>query len=850
MANKILATSQVTLIDLNDQVSLSSYINSTVPQMQLLSNTGTYVPSWTLVNPVTLTAELFKLGYSSDSIINSSDVKAVRWYYKLATQTAYTPITSTSGAFELIGSSPKFTQLKIVNNMMTKDNPGMTIKCEIDYQESWMPVHTQKTEMPFTLSSQGDDGNNGKDAYTVILTNENQSIVCDANGNPVQGQLGSTGKARTKILAYKGTQALEAVDTVNQLGSGKFTVSINSFDGGGSLSRVSGSYDEYYLSGSISDSGFFDFTITFENQSNATATKRFTYAKVKPGANPIIATLTNESQVIATDKDGNNGNFSICQSAIQLYSGATIVTQNVTYSIKEKSPSITATMNSSGLVTVSNMTTDTGYIDLCARYNNQDYVKRFSISKSRAGNGENATSYWMIAPAAIARDVNKNYQPNKITLKGMYQNGNSSAEEYAGKFTIEESTDGATWTRIYASPTNETTVNYTPTNKNVKLFRANMYVASSTVSLEAKATPIILDTQEIVVVEDGIDGAPAKVLDIVGENNFRISESGDVTPSQIELNAVVQNIASTIQWQYYNGTSWVNLATGNKITVTTDTTGWSNNLLRLKAYCTSDAAVYDTFSIIKVTDGKNGTNGTNGNDGVSAVNLSIWGPKGTVIHNGNATSVALEALMYQGATDITKSDNVKYTWKKLMPNGSTEVLKAQTTGSTGYKVDVPADAIPVSLPVICEAVFDDKTYKAVITVEDKMDPIQVDVISTNGETFKKGQNNETYLYPKLIRNGEELDIVTMYDNVPAVSSHKAGDIIYVKADKKYRQLVGSSWSILNEAPSIANGKSKFDYIWTKYTSAGVPSEFGRGKIMYVSSANVSERASFVVSVEG
>ena len=45
MANKILATSQVTLIDLNDQVSLSSYINSTVPQMQLLSNTGTYVPS-------------------------------------------------------------------------------------------------------------------------------------------------------------------------------------------------------------------------------------------------------------------------------------------------------------------------------------------------------------------------------------------------------------------------------------------------------------------------------------------------------------------------------------------------------------------------------------------------------------------------------------------------------------------------------------------------------------------------------------------------------------------------------------------------------------------------------------
>lgn len=120
--------------------------------------------------------------------------------------------------------------------------------------------------------------------YTVVLTNENHSVMCDVNGTPISGQIGSAGKAKTKVLAYKGNKLLQAVDTTSQLTEGKFCVSIKSTDGTGTLKRVSGSFDEYYIDGTISDNGYFELEITFEKISNAKAVKRFTYTKVKPGA--------------------------------------------------------------------------------------------------------------------------------------------------------------------------------------------------------------------------------------------------------------------------------------------------------------------------------------------------------------------------------------------------------------------------------------------------------------------------------------------------------------------------------------------------------------------------------------
>ncbi len=48
----------------------------------------------------------------------------------------------------------------------------------------------------------------GSSGYTVLLTNEAHSVSCDVNGNALPGELGSSGKAKTKVLVYKGTKQL------------------------------------------------------------------------------------------------------------------------------------------------------------------------------------------------------------------------------------------------------------------------------------------------------------------------------------------------------------------------------------------------------------------------------------------------------------------------------------------------------------------------------------------------------------------------------------------------------------------------------------------------------------------
>ncbi len=55
------------------------------------------------------------------------------------------------------------------------------------------------------MGATGAAGAAGKDACTVLLTNEAHTVACDANGNPLPGELA---KATTKATAYKGTTKL------------------------------------------------------------------------------------------------------------------------------------------------------------------------------------------------------------------------------------------------------------------------------------------------------------------------------------------------------------------------------------------------------------------------------------------------------------------------------------------------------------------------------------------------------------------------------------------------------------------------------------------------------------------
>ena len=79
LAMSVIATGQISIIDHNDALSLTAYINSDKTKTQMYNpDNGSYTPDWTK-EVVTLSPSLFILG-SADNIIGSAAVKSIDWY--------------------------------------------------------------------------------------------------------------------------------------------------------------------------------------------------------------------------------------------------------------------------------------------------------------------------------------------------------------------------------------------------------------------------------------------------------------------------------------------------------------------------------------------------------------------------------------------------------------------------------------------------------------------------------------------------------------------------------------------------------------------------------------------------
>lgn len=64
----------------------------------------------------------------------------------------------------------------------------------------------------------------GKDGFTIELSNSNHSIMCDKNGTPLAGELGSSGKAICSV-SVTSNSSLTAVNTTP--GSGQYSIAIS-----------------------------------------------------------------------------------------------------------------------------------------------------------------------------------------------------------------------------------------------------------------------------------------------------------------------------------------------------------------------------------------------------------------------------------------------------------------------------------------------------------------------------------------------------------------------------------------------------------------------------------------------
>lgn len=145
----IICTSDYTISDFNDAISLSGYIGSNLAHTQIYSpDNGSYTPDWSSTNLV-LTPQLYVTSTTTD-VIATAAVTSVSWY--LNSETSGNKIT-TSGSYALSGAKNHI--LTVSGNVLNGVNQIKFI-CVVQYHDSTTGLDlTHKMDVTFTLVASG-----------------------------------------------------------------------------------------------------------------------------------------------------------------------------------------------------------------------------------------------------------------------------------------------------------------------------------------------------------------------------------------------------------------------------------------------------------------------------------------------------------------------------------------------------------------------------------------------------------------------------------------------------------------------------------------------------------------------
>lgn len=212
-------------------------------------------------------------------------------------------------------------------------------------------------------------------------------------------------------------------------------------------------------------------------------TKKGLSEELKKNASFTIS-LTNDDHTIPTDSQGNNGNYAGCETTVTATFGSEDVTKDCSFT-QSPSEGVTGTWDvGTCTYTVTNMTTDTGYVDITGNYTVtidekqqvKTSTKRFVLSKRKDSNAENAVVYILQASDTIIKKLTETtFDPAKITFSAFYREGASAQKKFKGVFKISEAEGNGTFIEKYSSQVLENEVVYTPKSKSVQKIQCILY---------------------------------------------------------------------------------------------------------------------------------------------------------------------------------------------------------------------------------------------------------------------------------------------------------------------------------------------------------------------------------------
>lgn len=343
------------------------------------------------------------------------------------------------------------------------------------------------------------------------------------------------------------------------------------------------------------------------------------------GQDSLAGYLTNEVYVIDADESGNIGSLSDAGGSFRIFKGLTDVTGSCTFT-KLSQTGVSASIDTSGIYTVSSMSADSGVATFRATYTPTgtfiDLV--YSIAKAKRGDdGEGGVNGigWYLKP--INGTVIKN-GVGSLTVEARYVDGESD--------TLAELPY-----QIYVGTTGYGTS---------ETFDSTDIDDTLTLLLKNSTNGEVIDS---LTLTDLTDGESAIGLSMSSTAQaFKINQEGAISPSIITFTAQQQNSNTETIW---STTPAVALSgTGNTKTMSAANFG-ANTSVEVNVQADG---LTDIITVVKLIDGVDGENSVVGYL-TNEVHVLPAGANGTVTSYDGASGIF---KVFEGITDV--SDQYEY----------------------------------------------------------------------------------------------------------------------------------------------------------------------------------------------
>lgn len=469
-----------------------------------------------------------------------------KFQYATATNGTYTNVVNGQHGFTLNG-----TTLTIANSsdLFTATNNTILIKGTV-------ATGTDADIITIVKVSDGKDGTDGSDGSSIEITNTSVTYQVSSSGTTIPTGIWSSTIPTVPAGKYLWTK------TTVQYSDGKntnsYSVSRSPKDGqngqdGESITITSTSITyQASTNGTTVPSGQWSSTIpsvpngqflwtrTIVTYSDGTSTTSYSVSRFGvDGADAYTVIFGNENFSISCSSNGNTASATTVTVPVYTYIGTTKFANSISVGtlpngMTSQVANGTSSADGKIVLTIANNSSlggaKSGTITINVTVNGKVFAKQISWSKSIAGtNGTNGSPgasgrVYFLEPTTviIKKGKDNKLNPSNVTFSSYYRDGTSATRTaYLGRFVIQESADGSSYTTKYTSAANEGSKTYTPTST-AKTIKCTMYAAGG--------TSTALDTQTVAIVED-IDG-----VEVGGKNlllNSGIEYSNTDYPTHI-----------------------------------------------------------------------------------------------------------------------------------------------------------------------------------------------------------------------------------------------------------------------------------------------------------------------------